>query len=79
MISLYRDQQKLMKGSTYSPSSYQVHCALYSHDLEANGSRFTYNKLSAFISFGVLETLLVRVHELVICKMITAEPVAAEL
>ena len=32
-----------------------------------------------FISFGVLEALLVRMHKLVFFKMILAEPVAAEL
>ena len=32
-----------------------------------------------FISFGVLEALLVRMHELVVFKMVAAENVAAEL
>ena len=62
---LHRDQQKLVLGSTYSLSSYQVHCIVLILSQMAMDS---YLLCATFFSFGVLEALLVRMHELVSSK-----------
>ena len=61
-----------------STQSFFIPGTLYSHDLEPKAMDLP-TVFAAFISFGLLEALLLRVHELIFFKMVAAQPVAAEL
>ena len=57
---LHRDQQKLVLGSTYSLSSYQVHCTF----MVLIQMAMDLHIWATFISIRVFEALLVGIHEL---------------
>ena len=76
MVNVHSDQQKFVWGSTYTLSSCQVHCTIM---ISGQIAVDLHIMCATFITFRVFEAFLVRIHELVLFRMVAAETVAVDI